>query len=142
MGHLSTITLESGLMRAELADCGRKPHLDIEVDLHLDELPVALLELSGGDRKAWKCQARVTGSLPSANSNEASCQAGSIVFPVNPAVWLLSNQDIQTKDSTKVSRSKCSLATEEEVQQRCNFVLKLRKVEAYLNRTTLNDMFF
>lgn len=64
------------------------------------------------------------------------------MLPVNPAVWLLSNQDIQTKDSTKVSRSKCSLATEEEVQQRCNSVLKLKKVEAYLSCTTLNYLFF
>lgn len=64
------------------------------------------------------------------------------MFPVNPAVGLLSNQDIQTKDSTKVSRGKCSLATEEEVQQRCDFVLKLKKVEAYLSCTTLNGLFF
>lgn len=58
MGHLSTTTLESGLMRAEWADCGRKPHLDIEGDLHLDELPVALLELSGGGQKSLEMSGR------------------------------------------------------------------------------------
>lgn len=39
-----------------------------------------------------------------------------------------------------MSRSKRSLATEEEVQQRCNFVLKLKKAEAYLSYTTLNEI--
>lgn len=59
---------------------------------------------------------------PPVENNEESCQSGSIVFPMNPAVQLLSNQDKRTKDSTKVSRADCLLATGKEAESN-NFVV-------------------
>lgn len=86
----------------ETEDGGRNAESsNTEVESHLDEPPTAVHELSGGTEKAGNVRQGWQDPCPSANNNEASCQSGSIVFPVNPAVRLLSNQDIQTKDSTK-----------------------------------------
>lgn len=86
------------------------------MESHLDEPPKAVHELSGGTEKPGNVRRGWQDSCPSADHNEASCQSGSIVFPVNPAVRLLSNQDIRTKDSTKASRTDCSLAAGEEAE--------------------------
>lgn len=99
---------------------------------------MSFLQLNGGTEKPGNVRQGWQDPRPSTNSNEASCQSGSIVFPVNPAVLLLSNQDIQRKDTTKVSCTHCSLATEEEVQQSYNCVIKPKKVDIYLSFTTLH----
>lgn len=98
---------------------------------------MSFLQLNGGTEKPGNIRQWWQDPRPSTNSNEVSCQSGSIVLPVNPAVLLLGNQDIQTKDSTNVSCTHCSLATEEQVQQRYNFVIDLKEVDIYLSFTTL-----
>lgn len=80
-------------------------------------------ELSGGTEKPGNVREGRQDPCPTADNNEASCQSGFIVFPVNPAVRMLSNQDIRTKDSTKVSRTDCSLAKEDKKAEGNNFVV-------------------
>lgn len=59
--------------------------LSVPVDSFLDELPAALLELSGSKGKTLKSQTQAAGSpsvspafTPVCNSNETGCQSGSI----------------------------------------------------------------
>lgn len=69
------------------------------MESHRDEPLVAVHELSGGTEKAGNVSQGRRDPCPSADNNEASCQSGSIVLPVNPAGRLLGNQDIRTDQS-------------------------------------------
>lgn len=57
--------------------------------------------------------------LLSANSNEANCQSGSIVSPVNPAGRLLNSQDTQTKARMKLSHTDKEMHGDCSCQQMC-----------------------
>lgn len=102
-------------MRTDKADAGTNIKslvstlklLSAAIVLFLDEPPAGLSEPSRGSGKALKCQRQKRRDpcpslllfLLPANSNEADCQSGSIVSTVNPVVWLLNTQGIQTKAS-------------------------------------------
>ena len=101
-------------------DGGRRAEsFDMEVESHLHEPLAAVHELSGGTEKPGNVRQRWRDRCPSADNHESSCPSGSATFPVTPAVRLLRNQDIRTGDSTKVSRTHCSLATAKEAELCC-----------------------